>query len=316
MEPKRTTSFLDGYEAVNRDETFKEYYSKNYVNIGERSRVPCLNGYFWRHVWLQIWKRSLNAKRDAKTFWCQCLIPSIFILFGLATTNFAWWEDQPLYYFNTEDWIVEPDVDHGGILPIPYTAYNNETRPSFFHNPKFLSLLEFDGNNSHQEYLPYMTTPFQSNTSLPEWQDILFDTRFEETQARYLSLFMSQYLDPDVLIVGANASAFHSLPTGLNLATSFIAQTISGNWSDPTFVSNSYIRTASHPFPRTASQDLLIEAFNGFFTALILAIALIFVPAAYIALLVDERTNMVKHQQLVSGMDVISYWTEILYSMY
>ena len=53
----------------------------------------------------------------------------------------------------------------------------------------------------------------------------------------------------------------------------------------------------------------MIEAFNGFFTAIFLAIGLIFVPAAYIALLVDERTNMVKHQQLVSGMDVISYWT-------
>eukprot|EP01084_Bolivina_argentea_P112041 199845_1 len=119
---------------------------------------------------------------------------------------------------------------------------------------------------------------------------------------------MSQFIDPDILIVGANASAFHSVPTGLNLASSFIAQTISGNHSDPNFVTNSYIKTASHPFPRTATQDVLLEAFNGFFTALILAIGLIFVPAAYIALLVDERTKMVKHQQLVSGMDVISYW--------
>eukprot|EP00486_Rosalina_sp_Unknown_P009705 CAMPEP_0201592416 /NCGR_PEP_ID=MMETSP0190_2-20130828/190322_1 /ASSEMBLY_ACC=CAM_ASM_000263 /TAXON_ID=37353 /ORGANISM="Rosalina sp." /LENGTH=1340 /DNA_ID=CAMNT_0048051183 /DNA_START=89 /DNA_END=4111 /DNA_ORIENTATION=- len=308
-EPRRQTSFLDGYDAVNRDETFKEYYAKNYVNIGDRSCVPCLNGYFWRHVWLQMWKRTLNAKRDAKTFWCQCLIPSIFILWGLATTNFVWWEDQPLYYFNTQDWIVDPGVDDGGILTIPYNEYNNITRPSFYHNPKFQSLLEFDGNNSHDYYKPYSTTPYQTNITLPEWQDILYETRFEETQARYLSLFMSQFLDPDLLIVGANASAFHSIPTGLNLASSFIAQTISGNYSDPTFVSNSYIRTASHPFPRTASQDILIEAFNGFFTALILAIGLIFVPAAYIALLVDERTNMVKHQQLVSGMDVISYWT-------
>jgi len=309
IKPKRQASFLDGYDAVNQDATFKEYYEKNYVNIAERSCVPCLNAYFWRHVWLQIWKRALNAKRDAKTFWCQAAIPSIFIIWGLVTANQVWWEPQPEYYFDVQDWIVDPDVDNGGVLTIPYNAYDNITRPSFYQSDEFLDILEMDGNESHAVYKPYMTTPYQSNLSLPEWQDILYATRFEETQARYLSLYFNQYLDPDVLIVGANASAFHSIPTGLNLAASYIAQTISGNTSDPNYISNSYIKTASHPFPRTASQDILIEAFNGFWTALSLAMGLIFVPAAYVALLVDERTNMVKHQQLVSGMDIISYWT-------
>ena len=254
IQPKRQTSYLDGYDAVNRDETFKEYYEKNYVNIADRSCIPCLNGYFWRHVWLQIWKRALNAKRDAKTFWCQCMIPSFFIVLCLATANYTWWEDQPLYYFNTEDWIIDPDVENGGVLTIPYNAYNNITRPSFYQSDAFLELLEFDGNTSHDRYQSYMTTPYQSNLSYPEWQDILYNTRFDETQARYISLFMSQFLDPSIIVVGANASAFHSIPTGLNLATSFIAQTISGNTSDPNYVSDSYIKTASHPFPRTASQ--------------------------------------------------------------
>eukprot|EP01084_Bolivina_argentea_P269163 457388_1 len=306
---KRQASFLDGYDAVNEDETFKEYYKENYVNIGDRSCIPCLNLYFWRHVWLQIWKRTLNAKRDAKTFWCQCMIPSIFILWGLATTNVVWWEDQPEYYLDTQDWIMNPDISDGGILTIPYNAYDNSTRPSYYQSSSFEDLLLYDANNSYNKYKSYMTTAYQENTSLPEWQDILYNTRFDDIQPRYLSLYMSQFLDPDVLIIGANASAFHSIPIGLNLASDFIAQTISGNHSDPNFISNSYIKTASHPFPRTASQDVLIEAVEGFFTAITLAVGLIFVPGAYIALLVDERTNMVKHQQLVSGMDVISYWT-------
>eukprot|EP01083_Nonionella_stella_P020203 56003_1 len=305
----RQASFLDGFEAMNRDATFQEYYQHNYVNIADRSKVPCLNGHFWSHVGLQMWKRALNAKRDAKTFWCQFMIPSFFIIWGLATNSYSWWENQPLYYFNTQDWIEDPTVAEGGVLNIPYTAYSDETRPSFYHSDAFLDLLEFDGNQSHDVYEPLMTTPYQSNMSFPEWQDVLYETRFDNAQPRYLSLLLSQVLDPNVIVVGANASAFHSIPTGLNLASSFIAQTISGNHSDPEFISNSYIKTASHPFPKTASQDAIVEAFNGFMTSIILAVGLIFVPAAYIALLVDERTNMVKHQQLVSGMDVISYWT-------
>ncbi len=39
-----------------------------------------------------------------------------------------------------------------------------------------------------------------------------------------------------------------------------------------------------------------------------MAMGLSFVPAAYIALLVDERVSMVKHQQLVSGMEIYSYF--------
>eukprot|EP01083_Nonionella_stella_P215836 776456_1 len=293
------------YKAVkiDRDEESKSseestYYEQNYVNIVDRSKKR----YFWSHVGLQMWKRALNAKRDANTFWCQFLIPSLFIICGLAISH--WQEDQPLYYFNTQDWI-----DEGGLLNIPYTAYNNEARPSFYHSAAFLDLLEFNGEQSHVVYQPLMTTPFQSTMAFPEWQDVLYETRFDNAQPRYLSLLLSQVLDPNVIVVGANASAFHSIPTGLNLASSFIAQTISGNHSDPEFISNSYIKTASHPFPKTASQDAIVEAFNGFMTSIILAVGLIFVPAAYIALLVDERTNMVKHQQLVSGMDVISYWT-------
>ena len=169
-----------------------------------------------------------------------------------------------------------------------------------------MSLLENDGNASHTHFEPYDVTPFPSNTSLPEWQDILYETRqVDGENSRYLSLYMNQFLDPEVITVGVNASAYHSLPTGINLANSFIAQSINAQANDSDFSSNSYIRTASHPFARTSSMDAIVDSFNAFFVAINLAVGLIFVPAAYVALLVDERTNMVKHQQLVSGMNMI-----------
>eukprot|EP01083_Nonionella_stella_P162830 534944_1 len=134
--------------------------------------------------------------------------------------------------------------------------------------------------------------------AFPEWQDVLYETRFDHAQPRYLSLLFSQVFDPNVIVVGANASAFHCAPTGLNLVSSFIAQTISGKH-------NSYIKTASHPFPKTASHPFNLASIQS----ILFAVGLIFVQAAYIPLLVDERVHMVKRRQLVSGMDGISYWT-------
>ena len=150
-----------------------------------------------------------------------------------------------------------------------------------------MSLLESEGNASHNHFEPYNVTAFPSNTSLPEWQDILYATRQDDgEQSRYISLYMNQFLDPEVMTIGINASAYHSLPTAINLANSFIAQSINANVSN--FSTDSYIRTASHPFPRTASMDAILNSVTAFFVAITLAVGLIFVPAAYVALLVDE----------------------------
>lgn len=90
---------------------------------------------------------------DAKTFWCQCAVPSIFIIWGMIVTNYQWWTAQPEYYFTVEDWILNPSIEEGGTTTIPYNAYNNETRPSYYQSfslhmisKAFFSLCFFDAN--------------------------------------------------------------------------------------------------------------------------------------------------------------------------
>lgn len=39
------------------------------------------------------------------------------------------------------------------------------------------------------------------------------------------------------------------------------------------------------------------------------SIGLAFIPASIITFIVKERTTMVKHQHLVSGVSLLSYWT-------
>jgi ATP-binding cassette subfamily A (ABC1) protein 3 len=44
----------------------------------------------------------------------------------------------------------------------------------------------------------------------------------------------------------------------------------------------------------------------------LLAVALAFLPAGIVTFLVMERENNVKHQQLVSGVSLLAYWTSNL----
>lgn len=62
------------------------------------------------------------------------------------------------------------------------------------------------------------------------------------------------------------------------------------------------INLRMNPLPRTSEQ----EALRTSFTAVFIAIAFAFIPASYAGFMVKERETKVKHQQLLSGMAIIS----------
>lgn len=101
--------------------------------------------------------------------------------------------------------------------------------------------------------------------------------------------------------MGANSSAYHGVPIAYNLASNMLVRNFSNN-------TNASIITANHPFPKTSNEQVLVDTANGLFSAIVLAIGLSFIPAAYVSFIVDEKASMVKHQQLVSGMGITAYW--------
>ncbi|ETO08909.1 ATP-binding cassette superfamily [Reticulomyxa filosa] len=297
-EPVRRPSFLDGYDAVVKDEILGAHYEENLIDAHNMSN-GCTSRLFWLHVGAILQKRYRSAKRDYKTFLCQILIPSIFMLLGLLFIRIDWWQDQPLYYFNTQDFVAKSNEE----LTIPYNVYDPSAVKSYYQSPSFMEIVDDYDNDAklRQQWLGYKSTAYQSNISLPQWQDLLLRTRKDNVTARYISFWMNQVIDPSVAIIGANSSAFHGFPTGYNLATTSLTKRLTGDF-------DANIATASHPFARTASQQQIVDAANAFMTSINFAMGLSFVPAAFIAMLVDERVSMVKHQQLVSGVDIVSYW--------
>lgn len=68
------------------------------------------------------------------------------------------------------------------------------------------------------------------------------------------------------------------------------------------------ISIVNAPFVRTSDQLQINNTISGFFGALIFSIALGFKFASIISFIVKEREDKSKHQQIVSGMNILAYW--------
>ena len=263
------------------------------INIRMHSKRENL---FINNIIMVIWKRFKTGKRDWRTCCCGFFIPTLYISLALVLFQIDFWGNQPIYYLNTHDYVS----DGMNTTPVPVNVYSEETftRESAYHNEMFEEIFN---TSIHHEYMRYNVTAFPSNITFEEWQNILLDTRFDNNNsARYISLYKNQLIDNNILIVGGNASGFHSIPTAYNLASNYIGKYIANN-------SAININTGSHPFSRSIEDDLTIDAVNAFLTSIILSQGLCFVAAAIIALLVDERVNGILNQQLISGLNIISY---------
>lgn len=68
------------------------------------------------------------------------------------------------------------------------------------------------------------------------------------------------------------------------------------------------ITPVNKPLPKTFRELRINNTISGFFGAVIFSIALSFKFASIVAFIVKEREDKSKHQQIVSGMNIYSYW--------
>ncbi len=174
-----------------------------------------------------------------------------------------------LSFFDIETNCTYIDLhDYDEPLPVPYNLYDTDSnRESYFQQPEFMSTLSKWEKQWDWDTLGYPSQAKWSNWSLPEFQDTLLETRKDNISARYVSLYFNQYIDSNLIIVGANSSAYHAFPIAVNLGAKALAASISN-------ASNVNITTASHPFPRTSSQAEILEAANAFMTAISFVVSL------------------------------------------
>lgn len=262
---------------------------------------------FWRHSKALFIKRAITARRDRRTVVFQLLIPVVFLFVGLLFLKLKPHPDQQSVTLTTSEFNPEL-IGGGGGGPVPFDlhwhiskqvahyiegGWIQEYKPSAYKFPDAEKALSNAIEAAGETLGPILL-------SMSEY---LMSSFNESYQSRYGAIVMDdQNGDGSIgYTVLHNCSCQHSAPTFINMVNAAVLRLATGD-------QNMTIQTRNHPLPMTKSQRLQRHDLDAFAAAIIINIAFCFIPASYAVSLVKERETKAKHQQMISGVSVLSYW--------
>lgn len=119
------------------------------------------------------------------------------------------------------------------------------------------------------------------------------------SSSRTSSFVMS--INPDVSILH-NSSSPHAVGAFNQAYMEYLFMQCTGS------PSTSRLMSVNHPLPLTDQQTIDIKTILSILSSLFLLIPYCYIPGAFIVFVVKERVSKSKHLQLVSGVDLTSYW--------
>jgi ATP-binding cassette subfamily A (ABC1) protein 3 len=254
---------------------------------------------FCRHVRALLAKRWHGQKRDKKVWSWTLVYPFLIMLVscGLIVLSAATANYPRLAL--TGRMFNSPNR-----VPFNLRAVNSSDSfdsEAFLKNLSATFLIEsnilLEGENLPLSK-PIVTSHDMSTYLLDTWQT------YEESRYGALCFFDAtspRHLNATVFI---NSTAVHAVPTFFNL----VSNAKLAYWQHRQAADNgtlATIATNTHPMPATAAIQTYISSTH----ALNMGLAFAFIPASVAALVVSERETAVKHQQLVSGLSPLAYWT-------
>ena len=115
----------------------------------------------------------------------------------------------------------------------------------------------------------------------------------------YLSLVQKSAAEFNVLVNTSNCE--YCAPIGIALTDTAIYRQHSGN-------AKAAIHASLQPMPKTKNALASSQQVTGILFAIVLLLGWAFIPAAFVEFIVRERQLGVKHQMLISGTSIWSYW--------
>ncbi|KAF7819038.1 ABC transporter A family member 1 isoform X1 [Senna tora] len=265
---------------------------------------------FWQHSKALIIKRAISARRDHKTIVFQLLIPAVFLFIGLLFLKLKPHPDQQSLTLTTS--YFNPLLSGGGGGgPIPFNlsfpiagevahyvkgGWIQRVKPTAYKFPNQEKALADAVDVAGPTLGP----------ALISMSEYLMSSFNESYQSRYGAILLDEQNNDGSLgyTVLHNCSCQHSGPTFINLMNSAILRLATRDM-------NMTIQTRNHPLPMTQSQRLQRHDLDAFSAAIIVNIAFSFIPASFAVSIVKEREVKAKHQQLISGVSILSYWASI-----
>ncbi|XP_031740232.1 ABC transporter A family member 1 isoform X2 [Cucumis sativus] len=262
---------------------------------------------FWQHTKALFIKRAITARRDRRTVVFQLLIPVLFLFVGLLFLKLKPHPDQQSVTLTTSEFNPEL-IGGGGGGPIPFDlqwhiskqvahyiegGWIQKYKPSAYKFPDTEKALSNAIEAAGETLGP----------TLLSMSEYLMSSFNESYQSRYGAIVMDdQNSDGSIgYTVLHNCSCQHSAPTFINIVDAAILRLATGD-------QNMTIQTRNHPLPMTKSQRLQRHDLDAFAAAIIINIAFCFIPASFAVSLVKERETKAKHQQMISGVSMLSYW--------
>ncbi|XP_050245854.1 ABC transporter A family member 1 isoform X2 [Quercus robur] len=283
----------------------------SFVNFFSKQCCSCCfisRSTFWQHFRALFIKRAITARRDHKSIVFQLLIPAVFLFFGLIFVKLKPHPDQQSLTFTTSQF--NPLLSGGGGGgPIPFDL----------SWPIAKEIAQYVEGGLIQKFKPSAYKFPDSEKALADavevagptlgpvllsMSEFLMSSFNESYESRYGAIVMDDQNEDGTLgyTVLHNSSCQHAAPTFINLMNAAILKLATQN-------KNMTIRTRNHPLPMTESQHLQHHDLDAFSVAIIVNIAFSFIPASFAVPVVKEREVKAKHQQLISGVSILSYWT-------
>jgi len=234
--------------------------------------------------WAVIMKRYYIASRSWATLIVEILLPILLMMFGFSITFIKFFYDGDARFFTPDQY------------KLPQTVFinTNSAMTNLFTKNFDAGLaafpMEFSGN-----------TDFDILTSI---DNELFEEH-NSKNPKYGSLYLKTF-DPSnhlyEFVVFANLMSQDSSGAFMSFFCQTLLRTALNN---PQYK----ITFANSPLPLTFEARNYENVKNGNIISQVLLFALALVPTSIISFIVSERQDNLKHQQIISGISLFSYWT-------
>lgn len=262
---------------------------ENYSMAKEQIEGAC--NIFWLHFIALFLKRLILTKRNVKGFLTDLLVPSILIITGFGLSLIEFYEDSASR-------TLEPSL-----FPLPQrTIYNTDNISGGGDPATMIGLLEPSSAFDPSGTTVSGTTPeellinFDNQLYQASVTDPLEPYRYGHYYFNQLDFGNHQYQ----VVTFANITSQESIVAFPHFMYEAILKNARG--------SNFQYTMVNDPMPVAQIYKDQEKGGNGLFTGFVLGIAFALIPTSIIGFILHERVNALVHQQIISGMNKVSYW--------
>ena len=270
---------------------------KNYLILYDDNNYNEKYSYFskiYRDTKISIKRRLIQIFRDKKTFFLEILCPVFLAFIGCAVCSIDILEKNKVipFYINeiTKDkQIIHYYPSHQSINYIEQILYD--------YTSESISNIEFNE-------VDITHTSSETNLAI-NFMNKVFSIENNYKEKNYAN-YIFNLIDKDNQLYKVTCQVdlvkIQSAPIYLNYIAKNIIRFASNN-------KNLEIELINEPLPYTYEEKKNSKERNSSMLLVFISICFTLIPANFITILIKEKQNNSKHLQIISGISLLSYWT-------